>query len=318
MRLFKHTSDHLNEVNGTEDKGAFIGILRLIVGPEFGYIGEGNSQWYYIVALAISVMLSWMSDPKIAVPFTIFQGLHLASVIFYACTITQDSAPFKSKRYFVTTMAYCVLHIVIFTVAMTISIKYALIFTGIAVLLYEMAPDELGNNIFYRDKDMTSSSIPLVFNCIVFLMLVAVTINLHVIWYGKLLIIIGFIILHVIVDYLEGECIIIKDVNSDIATFFQDMYYTYSKGVERLPEEKSSAKPEAQDDDDDDDAGDETEDQEVITPKAKPAKKEAHEKKVKSKTGPKDPKNPYSVNTNMLDGEDDDSDEVEEPGEPYE
>ncbi len=209
-------------------------ILRFIVGPETGYTGEGNTQWYYIVALAISVMITWMTAPQIAIHYTVIAGLHLFGVVFYAYTITREATLYKTKKTFVTTMVYCALQIVLISVAITLSFWRGIIFTILAIILYLIAPDEFGNNIFYReDKDMSNSSIPLVFNCIAFFALIAIIINLPVGIIAKILIIVGFMILHYIVDRLAVEHINIKEVSSDVYTVLEDMCYNYKDDSKR-------------------------------------------------------------------------------------
>ena len=52
-------------------KEKMLNVLRFIVGPEYGFTGEGSEQWYYTVAIAVNLMLTWWLRPDIALIFTI-------------------------------------------------------------------------------------------------------------------------------------------------------------------------------------------------------------------------------------------------------
>ena len=60
-------------------KKVLLNAYRCIVGNEFGWIGEGNEQWYYFLALVINCMLTWWIKPELRIIFTV------AAVIALQC-----------------------------------------------------------------------------------------------------------------------------------------------------------------------------------------------------------------------------------------
>lgn len=193
-------------------------IFRCIVGDECGFFGEGNRQWYYTLALAISIMLAWMRLPhNVAVTFTILSAIHLISVHIYELT---DLSFCRS-----VSIAYINIQSIILTVALITHWKFSLMSILIMIIFLFIAPDEVGWNIFSRlfikssyalTYSKLESFIALSAHTIVFTIFIITVCQLPFLWWSKLLIIVAMIGLHPIIDYLEGECVDVIEAVEDI------------------------------------------------------------------------------------------------------
>ena len=173
-------------------KKFFLNIYRCIVGPESGFTGEGNEQWYYFLSLVINLTLIWWQKPEIGLLFTILAVIHYVTVAYYGISGSYD----------------------LLVIAMITSFKWAIITTIITIIAFFLAPDCTGNNIFLRKKSY--SILTLLFNTMIFAAFVIIVFLLPIILWTKLLMIIGALVIHPVIDYLEGECIIISDVTYGI------------------------------------------------------------------------------------------------------
>ena len=199
-------------------------IFRCIVGEECGFFGEGNRQWYYTLALAISIMLAWMRLPKnVAITFTILSAIHLISVHIYELT---DLSFCRSASIAYT---YIFIHSMILIIALITHWKFSLMSILIMIIFLFIAPDEVGWNIFSNlfiksgfasTNSKLESFIALSAHTIVFTIFIITVCQLPFLWWGKLLIIAAMMGLHPIIDYLEGECVdvivAVEDIISEI------------------------------------------------------------------------------------------------------
>ena len=78
-----------------------------------------------------------------------------------------------------------------------------------------LAPDCTGNNIFL-EKPNVDNRLLLLCNTIIFAVFVVVDLLLPISGWIKIIIISVAIIAHPIIDWLEGECIIISDITYDV------------------------------------------------------------------------------------------------------
>lgn len=198
-------------------KKGFLSIYRCIVGAECGFSGEGNEQWYYSLALVINLMLIWWKKPEIAVVFTILAVIHYATVCVYGLfELIEDGNVILSYAYFS-------IHAILAIVAICVSSKWAVITALIVIIAFLFAPDCTRNNIVIRKPGQKGSNVtlrsirvlPLVFNTIIFAVFVCLDFLLPIDLWTKLFIIAVAIIVHPIIDSLEGEGIIISDVTSE-------------------------------------------------------------------------------------------------------
>lgn len=193
-------------------KKFFLFIYWCIVGPEAGFTGEGNEQWYYFLSLVINLMLIWWQKPEIGLLFTILAVIHYVTIVIYGTSISyylySDGCTTKPAY------VYLGIHLLLLVIAMVTSLKWAIITTTITTIAFFLAPDCTGNNIFLRNRPY--SILALLFNTIIFAGFVIIVFLLPIKLWIKLLIIIGALVVHPIIDYLEGECIIISDVTYGI------------------------------------------------------------------------------------------------------
>lgn len=187
-------------------KNLFLIIYRGIVGTEYGFAGEGNEQWYYFLSLVINLMLIWWLKPEIRLLFTILAVIHYVTVSIYGFFDLYGSTSFS--------YAYLVIHFVLLAIAIFTSLKWAIITIAITTIAFFLAPDCTGNNIILRKK--SSSKLCLLFNTIIFATFVIIVVLLPIRFWIKLLLIIGALVLHPIIDYFEGEYISISDVTYEV------------------------------------------------------------------------------------------------------
>ena len=184
-----------------------LNIYRYIVGPEYGFTGEGNEQWYYTLACAINIMLTWWMRPEIGTIFSILTLIHYMLVARYGANDLAYDNPVMSSIYFG-------ILIILGIVAVIVDIKWAIITSIITTVAVFIAPDCTGNNIFLR-KPNVRNKMPLLFNTIMFAAFVVVDFLLPVALWIKLMFLIIFMGLHPFIDWIEGEGIIISDVTLD-------------------------------------------------------------------------------------------------------
>lgn len=181
-------------------------VLRLLVGSEYGFSAEGNELWYYTLALAINSMLGWIYVREVALLFTILSVMHLATVYIYGLNDLEDDSKYFSIGYFL-------IHAVLAIIALLTNWWWAIETAAITVFAVAIAPDCVGQNVFTgRKSGYYKGAIPLVFNTMVFVAFVVVTLMLTTYWWVKALIIVAAIILHPFIDYLESECVDIIDI----------------------------------------------------------------------------------------------------------
>ncbi len=187
-------------------KKLFLNIYRCIVGKECGFTGEGSEQWYYSLSLAINLMLIWWLKPEIALIFTILAVIHYLTVFFfgwfdYGCIIFA--------------YVYFGIHLVLLAIAIFTSLKWAIITIAITTIAFFLAPDYTGMNIFMHKMNYSNSKLALLFNTIIFAAFVIIVVLLPITFWVKLLMIIGALLIHPIIDYIAEQFAIISDVTYD-------------------------------------------------------------------------------------------------------
>lgn len=185
-------------------KKSLLNLFRCIVGSEYGWTGEGNEQWYYFLALVINVMLTWWLKPELGIIFT------AAAVIHYITVCVYDYFCFFASNVWYS-IVYYLIHAALFIVCMLFSCKWALLTSAIVIVAYFLAPDCCGNNIF------GTANIKSIFvlHTILFVAFVVIALNLPIALWIRITIIVACMVLHPIIDQLEGECMIISDATSD-------------------------------------------------------------------------------------------------------
>lgn len=194
-------------------KDLFLNIYRGIVGGECGFTGEGNEQWYYTLALVINLMLVWWLKPEVALVFTILAVIHYLTVVIYGVLELFGFFDFEN---IVVPCAYVYLgiHVTLLLIAIFTSFKWTIITMAITIVAFVLAPDSTGHNIFPIKKSY--SKLSLLFNTIIFAAFVVIDFLLPIKLWIKILFIIVALIIHPIIDYLEGECIIISDITFEV------------------------------------------------------------------------------------------------------
>ena len=200
-------------------KKILLNVYQGIVGSKFGFIGEGNEQWYYFLSLVINCMLAWWFKPEIAILFTIVSVIHFISVFIYGYF---DLSEIKGR---LASVVYFLIHVIILGVCFVVDWKFTLITSAISIIALLIAPDCTGNNIFMPGPQLVPKkhrvyyspydTKPLLFHTIIFVVFLAVTLLLPTKYWVKFIIIVGALILHPIIDILQGECIDISSVTGE-------------------------------------------------------------------------------------------------------
>ena len=195
-------------------KKLMLKVWRGIVGAEYGFTGEGNEQWYYIISLVINLMLIWwLGSQSDALAFTMLAFIHLVTVCVYGYLSLAD----EGVEGIVCSYLYYATHLFLLIMALLTNFWWAVITTLITLLAVSMAPDCTGINYYIRDDEISSNNpkLLLIFNTIIFIAFVVVDFLLPIKLWIKLIIIAVMLLLHPLIDYLEGECIIISDCTAD-------------------------------------------------------------------------------------------------------
>ena len=186
-------------------------MLRSIVGEEFGYDGEGNTQWYYIAGILGTLMLIWNHKPfATAILFTIYAALHVITVCItgYRMVFIED----RNKDQKTHAMVYFGFHVILFVAALITNALWAIISAVVVIAMYFLGTDCIGENVFWNECKEEHPRKILVLNTIVFAVLMIIIMQLRASATAKLLIVVGMVVLHYIVDYFQGEGIEIRDV----------------------------------------------------------------------------------------------------------
>ncbi len=195
-------------------------LYRFIVGSEFGWSGEGNEQWYYFLALVMNLMLTWWLKPELGVVFTICSIVHYITVCVYGSEVLffQD---------FIYSVGYFVIHLIILIMCLILNWKWTLLTSFIVIISVLIAPNCMGNNIFMPEpKPISIYNTSLYFgndnvfgifffHTIWFAIFVIIALYLPINIWLRLMIIILCMVLHPIIDFLEGDCMNIADVTND-------------------------------------------------------------------------------------------------------
>ena len=168
----------------------------------------------------MNLMLVWWLKPEIALLFTSFAIIHYLTIFAYGFFDLECGSAIFSYAYFG-------IHLIILTIAIFASFKWTVITVTITTLAFFLAPDCTGNNIFLS-KPNVDNQLPLLFNTIIFAAFVVVDFLLPIKIWIKLVILVGALIIHPVIDWLEGECVIIPDVTYDV--------------VKKIKEDKDSKK----------------------------------------------------------------------------
>ncbi len=191
-------------------------VLQYIVGFPTGFLKEGNEQWYYFLALVMSCMLTWWLKPQLGIVFTICAAMHFAVTIIYGLKELLDLTPHKKVMLY--SILYFAISLAIFIICMIFSWSWTLITSAIAVVAFLIATDDMGSNFFMHPliytEDYNEVAI-LICHTVWFALFATITLLLPISIWIRLAIIIACIILHPLIDILEGECINVVETTVD-------------------------------------------------------------------------------------------------------
>ena len=189
-------------------KKLMLKLWRCIVGAEYGFTEEGNEQWYYFVSLVINLMLIWwLGSQSDALVFTILAIIHFVTIYVYSLV---DEKVFMSYLYFG-------IHLFLLIMALLTNFVWAIISLSITVVFCLIAPD-CTVDIFFGDMfgfDEEHSKYILIEHTIVLGAFILVDFLLPIDLWLKIVFIVTMLVLHPIIDYFEGYCIIISDCTTE-------------------------------------------------------------------------------------------------------
>lgn len=185
----------------------FLGsVWRFIVGQEHGFGDEGIDQWYYTVAISISLMLTWWLKPEIALVFTILSVIHYLTVVLFGAFDLIENKVSYSYIYFGV-------HLVLLLVALFTNYMWALITMGIAVISYLLSIIDEYLSAWTRKIQSKQS---LLINTFVLIAFVIVDFLLPIKLWIRFAILASALVLHPLIDYTESFDIGILDTTADI------------------------------------------------------------------------------------------------------
>jgi hypothetical protein len=181
-------------------------VYQFIVGFSNGFDMEGCSQWYYFLSLVMINMLTWWLRPELGLLFSICSGLHFLMVCLYGFLLMDERKSSWSLCCFVLNLAMIV-------VCLYFDWLWTLGMSAIVVAGFILAPDENGCNVFTRDyNDLNKIRIgsALFFHTLWFAAFVTIVVLLPIATWIKIVGIVAAMILHPLLDYMEGECMSIE------------------------------------------------------------------------------------------------------------
>ena len=174
-------------------------LIRYLVGYEVGFVGTGCHQWYYTVYVAISIMFAWRNHPDIAPYYTAVLVVEYIGVCIYGLLSSPDHAFSGSILYLLFVFTTGVINFIICW-------KLALVMGFIGAIGILIAPDESGQSyVFHFPEEQSWRA--LIPNAIYFGMFAFSAIVLPVDVGTKVIIILGAMALHPLVDMADGACI---------------------------------------------------------------------------------------------------------------
>jgi hypothetical protein len=177
---------------------------RLIAGPEEGYFGEGNTQWYYIVSLAINLLLSTIFFPQSTFTFFLLSLVHFVMVCIFSYKELLDEGE-GTKGYMVF---FFIVSAILLIIAFINNWLLAIISAVITSALVLFAPFYAG---FWNGKYLHfHPGYAVLVNCMLLAVFMACVWLAPIAFWVKIVLTVSYFILHPIVDCLEGECISIE------------------------------------------------------------------------------------------------------------
>ncbi len=174
-------------------------LIRYLVGYEVGYVGTGCHQWYYTVYVAISIMFAWRNHPDIAPYYTAVLIVEYIGVCIYGLFSSPDHAFAGSIIYLAFVFTTGVINFIICW-------KLALVMEFIGAIGVLIAPDESGQSyVFHFPEEQSWRA--LIPNAIYFGLFAYSAIILPVDVGTKVIIILGAMALHPLIDMADGACI---------------------------------------------------------------------------------------------------------------
>ena len=174
-------------------------LIRYLVGYEVGFVGTGCHQWYYTVYVAISIMFAWRNHPDIAPYYTAVLVVEYIGVCIYGLFSSPNHAISGSILYLAFVFTTGVINFIICW-------KLALVMGFIGAIGILIAPDESGQSyVFHFPEEQSWRA--LIPNAIYFGMFAFSAIVLPVDVGTKVIIILGAMALHPLVDMADGACI---------------------------------------------------------------------------------------------------------------
>lgn len=182
--------------------------LWFIVGPEYGFFGEGSQQWYYTLAIAINLMLVWWIKPEIALIFTILPIIHFVTVFVFGYNDLLLDFKNLSKT---LSIIYIGIHLLLLITAIIVDVVWAILTSAIMVGSILLAPDCVGDNMLVSN----AKHLQLLFNTIILAVFIIIDFMLPINLWIKFVIVLLALVIHPVVDWLQGECVAVNEVFSD-------------------------------------------------------------------------------------------------------
>ncbi len=213
---------------------------QVVVGKPYGWVGSGNSAWYYTIAIVMGLMLTWWAKPGLGLLFTICAVIHYASVCVYAYSEATDGYDEETEKVAaIYSGTYFALNVLMFLICWAANWYWTLLCIAILGISLMLAPDYDGENRLltyhivpdnrlkywmhknqYVEKYVDFcggdyEAIAMFTNTIWFVLFFILTIILPISVLVRLAIIAIFIAVHPLIDLLDEDCATVVDVTRE-------------------------------------------------------------------------------------------------------
>jgi hypothetical protein len=188
--FFEEVCGHFDKFIGGKIMG-FREILQPWIWSPEGAYGEGNSQWFFTISIAILTTILWSIAPEIALTFTILWAVHLFSIYVFG-NFVEDSI--GASIFLILT------NVALIIIGLLNNVTFTLLSMAASAYMYRIG--EIISARDNRDYDMTFS-----LSCLLFVALILVTCGAPFVWWLKLIIILGLAALHPVIDYANMNCL---------------------------------------------------------------------------------------------------------------
>ena len=163
--------------------------------------------------------------PKVALAFTILSAIHILTVNLY---IVKESDLIKNNKLF--SRVYLSIHGILFLVGLIIKWWWAILSTFIIIISLLLAPNSVGSNILFEEEYKKNGKVNekhiMICHAVLMGIFSILVFILSIPFWIKVIIIFMAMLLHILVDRLSEDDIVITEITHDV---FYDIFHKEEK-----------------------------------------------------------------------------------------